>query len=95
MQLISIFVNACITILSAGLLIISLLSYKKKNNRNLLFLTIAFIFFFFKGIILSLSLMYLTFQEIILDPLFGFFDVLILAFLFISTLKRQRYVETA
>jgi hypothetical protein len=87
----TILINAAITMLSAGLLIISLISYKKNKNQNLFLLTTAFIFFFIKGAFLSLGLFYPSINSIVEGSYFGIFDVIVLSLLFISTLKRQRY----
>lgn len=83
-----IFISAAITIISFVLLIISLHSYNSFKNKKLLLITVVFIFFLIRGIILSLGLFY--------PSEFGFstsfymwsFDVVILAILYLSSLKR-------
>jgi hypothetical protein len=87
----TIFINACITILSTGMLILSLISYLKSKNQNLLFVLSAFLIFLTKGILLSLGLFFTQIALIAQNSLFGAFDVAILTLLFISTLKRKKY----
>ncbi len=87
MEIESIFINSCITILSLSILILSFASYKKYKNVKLLFVTTAFLIFLIKGIILSISLFNTDLSVISNSPFFGLFDVVILSLLFISTLK--------
>ena len=84
----SIFINACITIFSLGLLIVSLMSYRKYKNAKLLFVSIVFLVFFVKGIVFSLSLFIKQFVDIASNPYIGLFDLAILILLFMATLKR-------
>ena len=88
MEIQNIFFYAFVTIFSLGLTILSILSYKKYHNQKLIFISIAFIIFLIKGIILSLSLFENEVLELIINSYSGLFDVLILLFLFIATLKR-------
>jgi hypothetical protein len=84
----TIVIDACITIFSLGLLIISLFSYKKYKNTKLLFVSLIFLVFFVKGILLSLGLFYKQISDVILNPYAGLFDLVILVLLFMATLKR-------
>jgi len=88
MDLESIIIDACVTIFALGLLIVSLLSYRKYKNSKLIFVSLIFLVFFIKGIMLSLSLFneQLTFMP--RNPYIGLFDLVILVLLFIATLKR-------
>ena len=88
MEIGSIFLNACITILSLGLFLLSLASYRKYKNLRLIFTTVAFFVFFMKGIVLSLGLFYEEMAVVNVSIYLGLFDVAILALLFIATLKR-------
>lgn len=83
----SLFINACITIFSLAILILSFVSYKKYKNIKLVFITTAFFIFFMKGIIISLGLFFIEFSILTKSTYFGLFDVLILVFVFVSTLK--------
>jgi hypothetical protein len=88
MDPITIIMSAFITIFSLGLLTISLASYRKHKNTKLIFVSVVFLIFFIKGVILSLSLFIDplgVFQSVI--PI-GLFDVIILMLLFLATLKR-------
>ena len=82
----SIIINARITIFSLGLLIVSILSYRKYKNVKLIFVSIVFLVFLIKGILLSLGLFY---EEIaISSPYNELFDLIIIILLFMATLKR-------
>ena len=86
MEIEGIVLNACITIFSLGMLIVSLLSFKKYKNVKLIFVSLAFLVFLIKGLIQSFGLFY---GEIITSSTyFGLFDLVILILLFIATLKR-------
>ena len=87
MEVESIFINACITIFSLAILLLSFVSYKKYKNTKLLFITAAFFVFLMKGLLLSLSIFVSELEGIHTSPYFGLFDVFILALLFISTIK--------
>jgi len=84
----SIIIDACITIFALGLFIVSLLSYWKYKNGKLLFVSLVFVIFLIKGLMLSLSLFYNQFADITSNPYIGFFDLMILVLLFMATLKR-------
>lgn len=87
MQVIDLFVSASITMLSLGLLVLSLLGYHRNKNLKMLFVSAVFIIFLIKGIIVSLS----YFLEInLFDSMLNIllFDLAILVFLYISSLKR-------
>jgi len=88
MEIVSIIIDASITIFALGLFIVSLLSYRKYKNGKLLFVSLVFLIFLVKGILLSLSLFYSQFADIISNPYVGLFDLIILVLLFIATLKR-------
>jgi hypothetical protein len=80
--------NASITVFALGMLIISLLSYRRYKNWQLLFVSGAFFLFFIKGLLQSLSLFY-TEMSMLYDRLsLGVFDLVILILLFMATLKR-------
>ena len=88
MEFESIIIDACITVFSLGLLIVSLLSYRKYKNVKLLFVSIVFFVFFVKGIVFSLGLFNNQFAGILSNPYIGLFDLLVLVLLFMATLKR-------
>lgn len=88
MDITTIVIDACITIFSLGLLIVSLFSYRKYKNTKLLFVSLIFLVFFVKGILLSVGLFYKQISDIILNPYTELFDLVILVMLFMATLKR-------
>ncbi len=91
MQLEFVGLSAGITIFSLGLLIISLISYKKYHNSKLLFVSFVFIILLIKGILFSLYLFFPEFSFVgtyIFSMYSGIFDLAILLLLFFSTVKR-------
>ena len=86
MEIVGVLLSAGITMFSLGLLIISIISYLKYRNKKLLLVSIAFLFFLLKGIVLT---SYVFFEEFTLFIFFfSVMDLIILVVLFISTLKR-------
>jgi hypothetical protein len=83
----SIVINASVTVLSLGLLIVSLISYKKHNSPKLIFISLVFLIFLIKGILFSLGLFYEQLTTINSNQYLGLFDLIILVALFIATLK--------
>jgi len=84
----SIAIIACITVFSLGLLVVSLLSYKKHKNTKLLFVSVVFFIFFIKGIVLSLGIFLDYFSNLTYSIYLGLLDLVVLIMLFIATLKR-------
>jgi hypothetical protein len=83
-----IFVSAGITILSLGIVILSLMSYKDQRNSKLLFITFAFLVFLIKGLVMSLSLFFTELTSLTTSIYFIGLDVVTLFIFFVSTLKR-------
>jgi hypothetical protein len=80
--------SAGITIFSLNLLVISLLSFLKYRNLKLLLMTMVFLLFFIRGLILSADVIVgksVDFASIIY---LWVFDLLILVFLYVTSLKR-------
>ncbi|MEM0493031.1 MAG: hypothetical protein QXS02_03630 [Candidatus Thermoplasmatota archaeon] len=88
MYLENVVLSAGITVFSAGLLIISLLSYYRYKNIKLLFVSSVFFIFLIKGILLSLGLFIKDINTYITDIVESILDISILILLFIATLKR-------
>ncbi len=88
MEVETIFINACITMFSIGIVTLSLINYKKTKNTKILFVSFAFFLFFIKGMLLSIVLFYHELESITNNKYFGLFDALLVFLLFISTLKR-------
>jgi hypothetical protein len=88
MQVEVIILGASITIVSFNLLIVSLFSYWKYRNIKLLFTSVIFFLFLLKGVILSLSLFYELLVPVQSFLYIWVFDLIILVFLYITSLKR-------
>ncbi|KYK32941.1 MAG: hypothetical protein AYK22_06765 [Thermoplasmatales archaeon SG8-52-3] len=84
----SIIIYAFITIFSIGLFGISILSYNKSKNKKLIFVSIVFLLFFLKGIILSLSLFLTELKPLINISTLAVIDLIVIFLLFIATLKK-------
>ena len=85
---IDIVLSAGITVISLGMFVVSILSYKKFKNMKLLFVSLAFFVFFLKGLIESLSLFMKDIAVIDSSVSLKLFDLFILLLLFVATLKR-------
>jgi len=88
MEIISIILGAGITIFSLNLLLISLFSYRKYRNVKLLLMSAVFLFFFLKGLLLSLSIFSSQIEEGSTVLSIWVLDLVILILLYITSLKR-------
>jgi hypothetical protein len=88
MDILNIIIAACITVFSLGLLIVSLLSYTRTKNIKLIFVSIVFLLFFIRGILLSAGVFNEELESLITMPYVGMLDLIMLILLFIATLKR-------
>ncbi len=88
MELEYIVISAAISINSLILLIASLLSFRKYKNKKLLFVIIAFLFFFIRGVLLSISLFYEPLSIIKSGYYIWIIDIIILNTLYLASLKR-------
>jgi hypothetical protein len=77
-----------ITIISFILMIIALLSYRHYRSKKLMLLGFGFLFFFIRGVLLSLSLFNSQIQEFTTSNYIWVFDLIILLILYITSLKR-------
>lgn len=84
----SIILSAFVTIFSIGLCAISLLSYSKHKTMKLLVVSLVFLVFLVKGILLSIGMFYPEWGLPAANLSFIVFDMIILFLLFIATLKR-------
>ncbi len=90
------FLVAVITVLAAVLLFISILAYNRARSWRLLFVSVVFLLFLLKGIVMSLSIFTSTLKDVENElVLHLFFDVIILLFLFISVLSPPKKGEKA
>jgi len=88
--MISIAISAFVTIFALGLLIVSLFSYRRHRNMKLLIISVVFLLFLMKGILLSIGLIY---EDMVLSVLtslvfIGAFDFIVLLLLFLATFRR-------
>ena len=88
MEMLNVVLSAFVTIFSMGLFAVSLFSYRKSKNIKLLLVSIVFLVFLLKGILLSVSIFYSSSVLPSANVSFVFFDVIILLVLFVATLKR-------
>jgi hypothetical protein len=88
MEIWNIILHAAITVLSLGMFLVSLMSYRRYKNLKLGFVSLAFLFFFIKGLFQSLGLFYDELTVMHTSIYLGVFDLIILIFLYIATVKR-------
>jgi hypothetical protein len=88
MQLDSVIIFACISIFSLVLFVVSILSYSKYRNIKLLLISMVFLVFLSRSLLLSLSLFFTQVSSFIASPYIWLFDLLILLGLYITSLKR-------
>ena len=88
MEIAILVISAGITIFAVTLLMVSAFSYKKYRNIKLFFMTIVFLLFFIRGVMLSLSLFYEQISVISFLTYLWLFDLIILILLYVTSLKR-------
>jgi hypothetical protein len=82
------FISPFLIVFSLGMLVTSLMSYRRSKNLKLLFVSVVFLFFLSKGVLLMVSLFNSDVARVTTLSSFSVIDVIILVFLFIATLKR-------
>jgi len=87
MSVLDLFISASITVLSLGLFILSILGYLKRKNTKMIFVSLVFLVFLVKGIILSLGVF--SSEIIVLNSSFNpwIFDLVVLVLLYVTSLK--------
>ena len=88
MEILDIIVSAFVMVFSLGLLAVSLASFYRYRNSKLLLVSVVFLVFLIKGILLSLGLFFHEIAVFGSVVSVGFFDLVILILLFGATLKR-------
>lgn len=91
MNIEEVIISASVTILSIGLLAVSLASYRKYLNPKLAFISGVFFVFLIKGILYTLAVFqpdFIVIREFIFSIYNGVFDAVMLVLLFIATIKR-------
>lgn len=87
MQIIELFLTASITMLALGLMILSLLGYRKNHNTKMLFITMVFFVFLIKGLLFTIDLFIEDFTIFASNLNIWFFDLAVLVLLYIASLK--------
>ena len=87
MSVLDLFISASITVLSLGLFILSILGYLKRKNTKMIFVSLVFLVFLVKGILLSLGVF--SSEIIVLNSSFNpwIFDLVVLVLLYVTSLK--------
>jgi len=80
--------SALISVFSFGMFLLSMFSYRDFKSTKLIFVSIAFFIFFIKGLLQSISLFYDALSSLHPTLILGIFDLVILIFLYIATLKK-------
>jgi hypothetical protein len=94
MQIIELFLTASITMLALGLMILSLLGYRKNHNTKMLFITMVFFVFLIKGLLFTIDLFIEDFTIFASNLNIWFFDLAVLVLLYIASLKGWPYERT-
>lgn len=87
MSVLDLFISASMTVLSLGLFILSMLGYLKRKNTKMIFVSLVFLVFLVKGILLSLGIF--SSEIIVLNSSFNpwIFDLVVLVLLYVTSLK--------
>lgn len=75
---------AAITILSLILLIVTFVSYRSVRNRKLVFVSGIFFFLFIRGIVLSLTVFFDVFNDVVSSGYLWVVDLVVLLLLYIT-----------
>ena len=91
MDYIDITISASISMISLGLLVLAIISYRKYHNFKMLVLGIVFLLLLIKGILFTVTIFYpdiTVLNDFLFSRYSGMFDVLMLISLFVATMKR-------
>ena len=88
MKVYELIISAAITLFSLGLLSLSLVSTKIYRGYKLTLITLVFVVFVIKGILLSASLFLTDLEGISTTMYWHIFDMIVLSLLFFTTLKK-------
>jgi uncharacterized membrane protein len=80
--------RAWIMIFAFILLIVSIVAYQRTKNKRVLIVSVAFVIFFVKGIILTIGLLDPSIEDLYSSGLGDLLDVLILVLLATTILKK-------
>jgi hypothetical protein len=87
MSILDLFIGASITVISLGLFVLSVRGYFKRKNTKMIFVSLVFLIFLIKGIVLSIGIF--SSEIIVLNVSINLwiFDLLILVLLYVTSLK--------
>ena len=88
MEIQGIIISPFLIVFSLGMLVTSIASYLRSKNMKLIFVSLVFLIFLIKGIVMALPLVYPEIATITSLSYFGLLDLIVLILLFIATLKR-------
>jgi hypothetical protein len=88
MELLDLLINAFVTMFSLGLLLISVMSYRKYQSPKLVFIIVVFVLFLIKSLFFSYGLFNPEISQFVSTSYFRLFDFGILVMLFVGALKR-------
>jgi hypothetical protein len=88
MDIIELFIVACIIVISFSLLVLSLFAYKKNKNLKMLLISFVFLVFFIKILIYNLSFYFTDINLFDSHVNIWFFDLVILLLLYVASMKR-------
>jgi hypothetical protein len=88
MSLANIIIVGFTTVFSFGLFVISFMSYRRSQNKKILFVNLVLLLFFIKNLLLSYNLFAMLSQSNSLILVLEVFDLFILVFLFIAVLTK-------
>ncbi|MFH1101396.1 MAG: hypothetical protein V1726_05105 [Methanobacteriota archaeon] len=80
--------SGTITIISCILLAVSLHSYRVFGNKKLYFVVLVFLFFFIKGLLLTVGVFFNVIVAVMTSYYIWIIDLIILTLLYISALKK-------
>ena len=91
MEIHLIILSPFLIVFSIGMLITSVVSYHRSHNPKLVFISIVFLIFLIRALILAFSLIYIELMGFTSFFSIGLLDLLILLLLFLATIKRWTY----
>ncbi len=83
-----IIIFSCLTIFSLVLFCVSILSYWRYKKIKLLFISMVFLVFLIRSVVLSLSLFYDIFASFSSSNYIWILDLIILVILYLTSMKR-------
>jgi hypothetical protein len=88
MEIHGIIISPFLIVFSLGMLVTSIASYLRSKNIKLIFVSLVFLIFLIKGIVMAFALFFQELTVMTSISYFGILDLVVLILLFIATLKR-------